>query len=217
VESKVIAAAERWRIVAIVEAILLTLVIAALIFIAGQTEFTPYVMGVSSSFQQTTSNGWTSTAAGGDAGVPVNTAIADTPATPSPAAVNAAIGQWFTLARGVEPDNQLNYSHTQFVYAMTRGSASGVLSDYYRSGNDPFTLSTKETVAVSVDSLVAQGNNNYLVDWSETASDNSGHVTGTQHWEAQIAIAVSPPNDLGTIMRNPLGFYITSLSWTKKS
>jgi type IV secretion system protein VirB5 len=212
-----IATAERWRIVAIVEAVLLTLVIGAIIFIGTTTQYTPVIYGVNSTLVQTTANGWSSSTQAGDPGIPVTGALADTPATPSPTAVTAAVGQWFNLARSVDPDNAINYSHTQFLYTMTGGAATGVLADSYKNGNDPFTLSGKETVAVSVDSILPQGSNNYLVDWTETASDLHGVVTGTQKWEAQITVATSPPNDLGTIMHNPLGFYITSLSWTKKS
>jgi type IV secretion system protein VirB5 len=38
----------------------------------------------------------------------------------------------------------------------------------------------------------------------------------TTHWETQISVGFHPPTDEATILRNPMGIYVTQLSWTQR-
>jgi type IV secretory pathway TrbF-like protein len=56
------------------------------------------------------------------------------------------------------------------------------------------------------------------VSWTETARDLQGRLSGQTHWQASLTILINPPKDEKTIItgKNPLGIYVSTLSWTQK-
>ena len=42
-----------------------------------------------------------------------------------------------------------------------------------------------------------------------------GRDTGTEKWQAVVSTELHPPEKADTILRNPLGLYITSVNWTR--
>jgi type IV secretory pathway TrbF-like protein len=47
--------------------------------------------------------------------------------------------------------------------------------------------------------------------------DLNGVVIGAPtHWEAVLQTQIVPPNSDESIVTNPLGFYVTQISWTEQ-
>ena len=90
----------------------------------------------------------------------------------------------------------------------------------YHSDNfthNPFTIAEKKTVAVQVDSILQLSPRSYQVRWTEEQRDLNGVAVGTpSHWEAVLQTEVAPPISNDAIVSNPLGFYVTQISWTEQ-
>ena len=53
--------------------------------------------------------------------------------------------------------------------------------------------------------------------WSEQAHDPTARRQGTPtHWEAALETLIVPPNSDDSIISNPLGFFVTQISWTEQ-
>ena len=53
------------------------------------------------------------------------------------------------------------------------------------------------------------------VEWTETAFDLKGEKIGAQNYKGVITISIHPPADEGLARVNPLGIYVTNVSWSK--
>ncbi len=197
-----IAQAYNWRLIAMLEAVALTVGIFGLIYVAGQSKFVPYIVAVDK------------------LGLPISVHLADRASPIDERVVHAQLANWISNARGVVTDRIVEKSNLDAVYSMILdGSAArGYLDSWYpTNGHSPFERAHKETVSIGVDAILPVSNQTYVVQWAETVRDLGGRVISTQHWEASISIAFTPPTDEAAIIRNPLGVFITSLNWTQKS
>jgi type IV secretion system protein TrbF len=193
--------AYNWRLVALLEAVGLIVAIAGLIAIATQTRLVPYVVAIDK----------------------IGTAIAVQPADRAsaidPRVVRAQLANWIVLARSVVTDRivELNNLHDLYLMVSPDSSAHGYLDDWYpANGHSPFDRAKTQTVDVSVNAIVPISPSSYEMQWTETIRDLHGKVIGTETWEATAQIAFRAPSDEATILKNPLGLYITSINWTKK-
>ncbi len=123
-------------------------------------------------------------------------------------------------ARVVSSDPQLEQQMVDALLAHARGAADHFLDAYYHAGNfahNPFKLAEKQTVAVQIDSILKASTHGYQVRWTETQRDLNGVVIGAPtHWEAVLKKQIVPPDTDAAIVSNPLGFYVTELSWTEQ-
>ena len=72
-------------------------------------------------------------------------------------------------------------------------------------------------MSVQIDSILQLSPASYQVRWTEQARDLSGEMAGTStHWEAMLQTEVIPPKSDAAIVSNPLGFYVTRISWTEQ-
>ncbi len=54
------------------------------------------------------------------------------------------------------------------------------------------------------------------IEWRDIRRDRQGAELGTEQWKATANVMVVPPSDEATILKNPLGLYVTELSWSKR-
>jgi type IV secretion system protein VirB5 len=193
--------AYNWRLLALLEAIALILAVAGLITVASQSKLVPYVVAIDK----------------------VGTAIAVQPADRAsavdPRVVRAQLANWLVLARSVVTDRivELNNLHDLYLLVAPDSAAHGYLDAWYPGeGHSPFDRAKTETVAVAVNAIVPISPSSYELQWTETVRDLHGVVTRTETWDATAEIAFRPPTDEATILKNPLGLYITSINWTRK-
>jgi type IV secretion system protein TrbF len=123
-------------------------------------------------------------------------------------------------ARAVSSDTQVEQQMLNALLAHARGAASHFLDSYYHSdgySHNPFKLAEHQTVSVQIDSILQLSPNSYQVRWTEQARDLNGVTEGTPtHWEAVLQSEIIPPNSDAAIIANPLGFYVTQISWTEQ-
>jgi type IV secretion system protein VirB5 len=123
-------------------------------------------------------------------------------------------------ARSVTSDPQVEHQMLNSLLAHARGAADRFLDAYYHSDgftHNPFKLAEKQTVSIQIDSILQLAPNSYQVRWSEQQRDLNGVVIGAPtHWEAVLQTQIAPPNSDDAIVGNPLGFYVTQITWTEQ-
>lgn len=190
-----IARARNWRWAAF-GALAVSLVLAVgVAWQAAQSKVVPYVVEVDKL---------------GDA---VAVARADRAAPTDMRVITAQLGAWIVDVRSVSSDPLAQKSALARSYALTAATATLFLNDYYRQ-HSPFGQS--RTVAVSVDAVLPISKQTYQIQWSEDARDLQGRDLATTHWIASVTVAFDPPSDERGILSNPLGLYITGISWTQR-
>jgi type IV secretory pathway TrbF-like protein len=123
-------------------------------------------------------------------------------------------------ARGVSTDPQVEHQMLNSLLAHARGAADRFLDDYFHSdgfSHNPFKIAEKQTVSVQIDSILQLAPQSYQVRWTEEEHDLNGVASGVPtHWEAVLQTQIVPPNSAGAILSNPLGFYVTQITWTEQ-
>jgi type IV secretion system protein VirB5 len=190
-----IARARTWRWAAFA-AIAVSLVLAiGVVWEAAQSKVVPYVVEVDKL---------------GDA---VSVARADRAAPADARVVKAQLATWIVDVRSVSSDPLAQKGALSRAYALTAAAATAFLNDYYRR-HSPFGQT--RTVAVSVEAVLPISNQTYQIQWAEDARDLQGRDIATTQWLASVTVAFDPPSDERGILSNPLGLYVTGISWTQR-
>ena len=123
-------------------------------------------------------------------------------------------------ARTVSSDPGAEQHLLDDLLAHARGAANKFLDAYYHSDNflhNPFKIAEHKTVSVQIDSILELSAHSYQVRWSEQAHDLTGAPSGApSHWEAALETRIVAPNSDDSIISNPLGFFVTQISWTEQ-
>ncbi len=100
--------------------------------------------------------------------------------------------------------------------AINRNSAArGMLNDHFRE-KSPFRRLETELVAVAVRSVLPLTGDTWRVEWDESVRSRDGRVLATETWQGTFTVVVSPPTDEATVLKNPLGIYVSSFAWSKR-
>lgn len=195
-----IADRDNWRRTALMALAIAALAVAGMVYSASQNHFIPYVVAVDR------------------LGNSVAAGRADVASRADARIVRAQLARWVTNTRSVYVDAAAQRSVIDEAYAMISrsGSSYNVLNQHFRSGS-PFERAEKETVTVEVKTVLPIGGDTWQVEWVETTRGRNGEVQRTDEWQAAVTVVISPPTDEITILRNPLGVYITEFSWTKRA
>ena len=119
-------------------------------------------------------------------------------------------------ARSVSSDSAVEQYMLGDLLAHARGAASKFLDAYYHADDftqNPFQMAKHRTVTIQIESILEVSAKSYEVRWSETANDLSGSPLSTTRWEAMLETEVVAPTSNDEVVRNPLGFYVTRISW----
>jgi type IV secretion system protein VirB5 len=131
------------------------------------------------------------------------------------------IATFILNARSVSSDPAVEQQQLNSLLAHARGAADHFLDAYYHANGftrNPFKIAEKQTVTVQIDSILQISKQSYQVRWSETARDLNGINLGVPtRWEAQLQTEIIPPNSADTIINNPLGLFVTQISWTQQA
>jgi len=128
----------------------------------------------------------------------------------------AALFQWMSDLRTVTTDGVAQRKAIDRVYSMiANGSPAQVeIGDFYRN-DPPFDRAQKRTVEVDVKAVFPVSDRTYQVEWTEIVRGLSGQIESQDNWKGSVTIAISPPTDERLIRVNPLGIYVTNVSWSK--
>ncbi len=155
-------------------------------------------------------------------------AIAPAEAVPaaSDRVVVAALSAFVTNIRTVYADPVAQRDAVYRAYAYVGGDARTFLERYFSDPqNDPRRLGTGARRAVEVAAVLpvpgaaagtgggASGARTYRVTWNETESSPQ-EGDAERAWEGYLSVVVAPPTTTEGVERNPLGVFVTGLSWS---
>ncbi len=122
--------------------------------------------------------------------------------------------------RTVIADRRALFRNRSRALIHTTQSVRATLDRYFEDpANDPRRLGLELYREVNVHSLLALSENSWQVQWTET---DFAHAQARQiarsSWTAILAIELAPPSERRTVSaQNPLGLYVTRLTWSRTS
>ena len=190
--------ARNWRAVAIVCALGAVTGAAGIAWQSARSRIVPFVVLVD------------------NLGRPLASGIAEQATATDDRLKRASILGWVENLRLVTTDGIAQRKAIDHVYAqIASGSeAQTFVSEFYRA-DEPFKRAQTETVSVEVNSVLPTSDRTFEVDWVETIRDLYGTIKATERWKGAFSIAVNPPSDERLARINPLGVYVTNVSWSK--
>jgi len=193
-----IVAARNWRLLAVTTSAVALVAVLGLIVIGTKPKVIPYIVAVDNLGKVVSQ------------GTAVQASVADDRLK------RAALWSWVQDWRMVSSDATVEKNAVERVYAeIGNGTPAAIkISDGYRDGS-PLKLAQTETVSVNVRALYASSKDSYEVEWTETAFDLKGEQTGSQNYKGVITYSIHPPADEALARVNPLGIYVTNVSWSK--
>lgn len=192
-----------WQIMGIVSLLVTLCAVGGIIYIGQQSKFIPYVVEVDKLGQAVT-------VMPVDKARPVDTRI-----------IHATIASWISDARMVTPDITVQRAAIFRLYAHlpSEAPATTKMHEFLQSkASNPFYRAAKETVYVSITSVIPQSNETWQVDWIEETRDRSGTLKAKSRMRALITVKIQADasNDEEQIRRNPLGILIHDFNWSKQ-
>ena len=191
-----------WQLVAFGSLSLLALSVVGLVTLALQSRVVPYVVEVDRLGRAE--------------------AIAPADAVPSVSdrVVTAAVARFVADIRTAYPDLVAQRDAVYRAYAHVAGDARGYLEGYFSDpANDPrqqgrgYRRAVEVTNVLPVPGGVEGGPTTYRVQWNER-EESPREGTRERAWEGYLSVTVAPPTTTEAVERNPLGVYVTDLSWS---
>jgi type IV secretory pathway TrbF-like protein len=142
--------------------------------------------------------------------------VEDMPA-PDERLMRGEIARFVDAMRTVHTDHVAQNKLIDRGYAFTRSAARTYVDAYFSAPrNNPHVLAREMIRLVSIRSVrrVAGSVNTWEVQWEEYEVPVRGGQATVRPWQGTLRTAVVPPEDERELFVNPLGVYVTDLSWT---
>lgn len=187
--------ARNWRLMAFGCLSLALLLSAGVIWQAGRSTITPYVVEVDT----------------------LGDVRAVGPATehyePTDAQIAYHLARFIENVRSLSIDPIIVRQNWLRAYDFATTQAATTLNDYARQ-NDPFSRVGEQTVTVDVTSVVRSSQDSFDIRWREQTFEN-GALAGTARYTAVLTIVRQTPRTEDAIRKNPLGIYVHGLNWSR--
>lgn len=134
----------------------------------------------------------------------------------SPLETNAFIRRYINHARSVIADPIAEKQALDFVYVTTKGQGLNVINEYYRA-HDPFNRAKTTTTEVQINTVMQKSPNTWQVEWTEIERNLDGVDINQLRFAALVTVKNQPVDNEKEININPLGFYVSQLSWSTQS
>lgn len=194
---------ENWRRIAFIIGLYAFLATGALTFRAFQSKFRPYIVKVNT------------------LGMPVQYGPAKSVNHNRERLIRAQLFQWLQQIRSISGSKAFLKNQMQKAFALLSSDVAEQLNEYFSVGtHDPRNLINKYSRDVTIRSIVRlnKKKNKWKIRWIETLyPKNSNKPIQRQGWVAYLSLKLDPPETSEGILKNPLGIYITSLSWRPNS
>jgi type IV secretion system protein VirB5 len=189
------AQAANWRVMAFGASIVSLCLAGGMIWLSSQSRVTPYVVEVDTQGQVR--------------------AVAPASETyqPSEAQMSWFLARFITNVRSLSIDPVLVRQNWLDAYAFATDRATQALNAQAQQ-NDPFAGIGERSVTVSVTSVVRASPRSFQVKWREQTYLR-GLPDKVTHWTAILSVQQSLPKREDVLRQNPLGLYVTDLSWSQ--
>ena len=187
--------ARNWRLMAFGCLTLSLGLSGGVIWQAGRSHITPYVIEIAS----------------GGSVKAVGTATRDY--KPSDAQIAFHLARFIDSIRALSIDPVVVRQNWLRAYDYATDRAANTLNEYARE-NDPFSKVGTRTVAVEVLNVVRASDDSFQIRWLERVYEN-GSLAQTERYTGVLSIVIEPPRTVETLRKNPLGIYVHGLNWSR--
>ncbi|HEV7672626.1 MAG TPA: VirB8/TrbF family protein [Thermoanaerobaculia bacterium] len=119
---------------------------------------------------------------------------------------------FYLRARTSDPVLQREFLYRAFSYL--RGDAAVKVTTAFQR-HDPRVSARQETREIGdITVLNLPGTPVYRVGWVEEVRSIASNRSWSETWEGYFTTAIATPDDSDELERNPLGLFITALTWT---
>lgn len=128
-----------------------------------------------------------------------------------------ALETWIWNARSVlsEPNAQLVMIHRVIAQTTEHPNATAFMRRWYDEHN-PLSRAKEGTVTVDIRNVLHLSEHTYQVVWTEHQFGPDGSPQGTENWRGTFSVMLRiPAIEDDAPSDNPLGFYVTNISWSK--
>lgn len=189
------AQAANWRLAALGSLVVAAISAGGLIWQSSRSIVTPYVVEVDRQG---------SARAVGPAMEPYN---------PTDAQIAHHLAAFIRNVRSVSIDPVIVRENWLKAYDFTTDRGALALNDYARE-HDPFTEIGRRSVNVDVTSVVRASKDSFELRWTETTYA-SGQFEKRERFTAHLTVVVSPPRNVETLHKNPLGLFVHGINWSQ--
>ena len=161
-----------------------------------------------------------------DHGVAINSGFAKQMTKADDKVVASLLAQFIVSSRSVTVDVSYLKKNIDWVFAHLEENtpARAYITEWYTGGQgvqNPVKRAETELVSVKVTSILKQSKNTFTVEWIEsTRSRNGERLKPDMTMKAVISYTygkIPNGNDVIGIQNNPLGIYLSQISWGQKS
>ena len=129
--------------------------------------------------------------------------------------VVSQIAEFVRDVRTIVPSDVAEGDVMSRAYAFVDQGGAAFLNAYFTDPkNNPHALARLMTRTAEVTAVLPSGPG-WRVQWVETEYPVDGGTPVARPWEAYVGVRLSPPETTESIERNPLGVYITTITWTR--
>lgn len=133
---------------------------------------------------------------------------------PSDPQIAFHLARFVEQVRGIAADPIVVRQNWLRAYDFTTDKGAIALNDYART-NDPFANIGKAQVAVDVSSVIRASKDSFRIAWTERRYQD-GSLIETSRWSAILTVTHVPPRTPDALRRNPLGVFVSAISWSKE-
>lgn len=188
--------AANWRWMAFGCLILAVGLAGGVVWQAGQSKVTPYVVEVDRF------------------GAAQAVGPAEHPYEPTDAQLAYHLARFIRNVRGLSIDPIIVRKAWLEAYDYATDRGAQMLNDYALS-NDPFKAVGERTVSVEVTSVVRASGDSFQIKWTEEIWRQGARI-GSERWTGILTIVIQQPRDAVTLRKNPLGIYVHGLDWSRE-
>lgn len=194
-------AKRNWQILSFIQLGIMALLIAGLIHLSVQSRVVPYIIEVDK----------------------LGRMAAIEEAKPSnledERIIRAHLYRFVELWRGVMTDIPAMRQNLRQAYKIVTPSMRANMLDPYYQQQNVLELATRLSRQVVPLSFLKQSQQSYIIEWRETERDLSGKEVVTKQYKALVGIKAGDKQNTKTQVKydpyNPLGIFITNLSWSE--
>lgn len=138
---------------------------------------------------------------------------------PDERVVRSQIADFVRDVRTVYPTDVAEKDVVSRAYAFVDPAAATFLNQWFGdTANNPRTIARDRVRTVEITGLLrVPASSVYRVSWVETdwPIAAGGGAPSSAAWEAYLGTRLATPRSLDDVIANPLGVYVTSISWSK--
>jgi type IV secretion system protein VirB5 len=131
--------------------------------------------------------------------------------------IKSSLAHFIENSRSVIADPIVQKKSLENIYAfLPKSSAPLAYLQEYINNNNPFKLAESKTIEVEISTILSISEQSWQVEWFETSRDLQGNINGKTKWKSVLTVEFNPPTTEKAILSNPLGLFITQLSWVQQ-